>query len=376
MSRRANFLDQIRQIQAFCHPVDAWERELAGKVSRGEKVEASRQRPPEWRALESLWRAGIAFQASLGREWPHDPAILDLPDTEAPSHREFARRFTRYAVRLGDEAAGLLAEPIALGTFHLAADAVVGEPTLLAIWRKCARFSNTVTPAPPFSAQIMGARAALVWPPFDRRQAHPLFPFLQLLFFQRLTVWLTGLRSLDGVLHVHADAAPYVDDWAGMLRGRVERADFFGFSIPRDLGALPNIQDHRSLSVLAGRPTEYLLFVDDDPGLTEKVRRILQARPGEIVPLETVCDLLRVSSRSLTRHLAAEGTNFTQLRTQAICEAAAGLLSRSSLPVAEIARHLGFAEAASFNRLFRRGMGLAPSAYRRSVSLKRLDPLS
>ncbi|PWR22018.1 helix-turn-helix domain-containing protein [Zavarzinia compransoris] len=330
---------------------------------------------PRWQALAGVERAAMAFQARLGRPWPAAVGPLELPAEGAPSHRDFARELTRYAVRLNDEGLKLLAEPIALGSFHLAADAVVGEPTLFDIWRKCARFNNTVTPAPPLSARMLGDRIALVWADAGPERAHPLFPFVQLLFFQRLTVWLTGQRTLDGTLHVPAAAAPFVDDWAGILRGRVERAEVFGFSIPGELAALPNIRDHRALAELASRPTEYMLFVDDEPGLTERVRRILRGRPGEIVALETVSDLLHISSRSLSRHLAAEGTNFSDLRTEIICEAAVRLLGRSTLPIAEIARHLGFAEAASFNRLFRRGTGMAPSACRRTLASTRIDDL-
>ncbi|WP_158595844.1 helix-turn-helix domain-containing protein [Oleomonas cavernae] len=156
----------------------------------------------------------------------------------------------------------------------------------------------------------------------------------------------------------------------------MERSEFFGFSLPREQGELPNIRDHRALAELAGRPAEYLLYVDDEPSLTERVRRVLLTRPGEIVSLKAASNLLRTSPRSLTRHLAAEGTTFTDLRTDMICEAAARLLGQSSLPIAEIARQLGFAEAASFNRLFKRGTGVAPSAYRRTTALMRIDRFS
>ncbi len=345
-------------------------------MRRGRGEETGERKSPGWGALETLRQAATAFQASLGRSWPQGAGSFAWPQGEPPGHREFARALTRYAVSLGDEGMGLLAEPIVLGTFHLAADAVVGEPTLFDIWRKCARFSNTVTAAPPLSARILDGRAALVWQTADPARAHPIFPFVQLLFFQRLTVWLTGQKAIDGILHVNAGAAPFVDDWAGILRGRVERSDFVGFSVPGELAALPNIQDHKALAELASRPAEYMLFVDDEPGLTERVRRVLVTRPGEIVSLDTVSNILHVSARSLTRHLAAEGTTFSDLRTDVICEVASRLLGRTSLPVAEIARHLGFAEAASFNRLFRRGMGMAPSAYRRALALTRIDDIS
>lgn len=329
------------------------------------------------RTFEDLLRASRAFQLGLGGSRQGGGAFQpEAFGSEISGYREFARCVTSYAVQIGDEGLGLLAEPISLGTFHLLADAVVGEPTLLDIWRKCARFTNTVTSAPPISARNFEDRIVLAWGPFDPARVHPLFPFVQLLFFQRLTAWLTGRKSLEGVLHVHAMGAPHVADWAAILSGRVERSEFFGFSLPREQGQFPNIRDHRSLAELARRPAEYLLYVDDEPGLTERVRRILLTRPGEIVSLEAVSNLLHTSPRSLTRHLAAEGFTFTGLRTEVICEAAARLLGQSGLPIAEIARQLGFAEAASFNRLFKRCMGVAPSTYRRTMALTRIDPLS
>ncbi|RJF86495.1 hypothetical protein D3874_05200 [Oleomonas cavernae] len=161
------------------------------------------------RTFEDLLGASRAFQLGLGGSRQGDGAPRHEASVgEISGYREFARCVTSHAVQIGDEGLGLLAEPISLGTFHLLADAVVGEPTLLDIWRKCARFNNTVTSAPPFSVRHADDRIALAWGAFDPARVHPLFPFVQLLFFQRLTVWLTGRKSLEGILHVHAMAPP------------------------------------------------------------------------------------------------------------------------------------------------------------------------
>jgi AraC-like DNA-binding protein len=66
----------------------------------------------------------------------------------------------------------------------------------------------------------------------------------------------------------------------------------------------------------------------------------------------------------LNRRLKAEGTTFQKLLDEVRFDAACQLLDTSSIPIAEIAASLGYADPAAFSRAFRRWSGATP-LYRR-----------
>jgi len=90
----------------------------------------------------------------------------------------------------------------------------------------------------------------------------------------------------------------------------------------------------------------------------------LLARRGSRLDQGATAALLGVSSRTLSRRLAAEGTTFQSLLDESRRERAALLLRNSELGVAEIAYALGYEDAANFGRAFRRWFGTSPGRYR------------
>lgn len=105
-------------------------------------------------------------------------------------------------------------------------------------------------------------------------------------------------------------------------------------------------------------------------GLTEPVfRRLLErlddmAQPPGLTELAELCGL---SVRHLTRAFRERtGTSIHRhLERQRLARATA-LLHGSAMPVADIARELGFASPAYFATAFRRATGHAPAAYRKA----------
>ena len=77
-----------------------------------------------------------------------------------------------------------------------------------------------------------------------------------------------------------------------------------------------------------------------------------------------VADLLAMSQRTLSRHLQDEGTTLSRIVEQVRIEHAERLLLGSRKPVQEVARQVGFTDASSFSRAFRRATGLTPMALR------------
>ncbi len=99
------------------------------------------------------------------------------------------------------------------------------------------------------------------------------------------------------------------------------------------------------------------------------VRAVVDATKDTVGTGSSIADVayaLHTSVRTLQRRLTASGMSFRQVRDLARSELASTLLSETNVPIAEIARRLGFEEPASFTVAFRRWSGRTPSQYRAS----------
>lgn len=100
------------------------------------------------------------------------------------------------------------------------------------------------------------------------------------------------------------------------------------------------------------------------PRIASRVRALVFAQGG-FRSLEEVARTMHVSSRTLKRRLAEEGTSFRAVLDEARRAKAEELLRAPSRTLEAIASELGYADVASFSRAFRRWTGLAPGAWRK-----------
>lgn len=80
--------------------------------------------------------------------------------------------------------------------------------------------------------------------------------------------------------------------------------------------------------------------------------------------VKEVAQLLCVSPRTLQRLLNEEGVSYSDLVERCRCEIACDALSHTDKAIQEIAVIVGYRNASSFARAFRRWTGKAPRAYR------------
>ncbi|MEM7502812.1 MAG: AraC family transcriptional regulator ligand-binding domain-containing protein [Pseudomonadota bacterium] len=78
---------------------------------------------------------------------------------------------------------------------------------------------------------------------------------------------------------------------------------------------------------------------------------------------------LGISESTLHRRLRGEGTTFKRLFDDAAKSHASYLIAQKTVPIASIARRLGYAETACLTRAFRRWFNVSPREYRRGLSL-------
>ena len=83
--------------------------------------------------------------------------------------------------------------------------------------------------------------------------------------------------------------------------------------------------------------------------------------------IEDVAYLLCVSPRTLQRRLNAAGVSYSDLVERCRCKSACEVLEHTKTPIQEIAATLGYADASSFARAFRRWTGTPPRVYRNEL---------
>jgi AraC-like DNA-binding protein len=103
------------------------------------------------------------------------------------------------------------------------------------------------------------------------------------------------------------------------------------------------------------------------PGIVPQVKRLLMARPQDCdFKLENTAKILRLSPRSLRRHLEQAGSSFRQLCLDVRMELAREYLYGTRMSLKEIAYQLGYKHPSNFNRAFSDYYNNSPLAMRRA----------
>lgn len=96
------------------------------------------------------------------------------------------------------------------------------------------------------------------------------------------------------------------------------------------------------------------------------IRRVTES-PLAPPSLAELANELRLSTRTLIRHLRKQATTYQELKDQVQSQYAASMLRLGNTTVEGLAADLGFHDASSFRRSFHRWLGCAPSEYRRAT---------
>jgi AraC-like DNA-binding protein len=103
--------------------------------------------------------------------------------------------------------------------------------------------------------------------------------------------------------------------------------------------------------------------------LVGQLRRVLRTLVSSSeCSLAVVAKRVGMHGRTLNRRLSAEGTSFLHLKEEVRYEVASQLLENTRTPANQIAMMLGYTDASSFTRAFRRWAGMGPAQWRSSRS--------
>jgi AraC-like DNA-binding protein len=115
-----------------------------------------------------------------------------------------------------------------------------------------------------------------------------------------------------------------------------------------------------------------------EPGSSSWAQRVetalRKAKGPAGLELHSVARQCRVSARTLRRRLLEEDVTFSDIRARVRVELAANMLVATDQPVSAISVALGYADANSFRRAFRRWASRTPAQYRVCRGLDELTP--
>ena len=97
-----------------------------------------------------------------------------------------------------------------------------------------------------------------------------------------------------------------------------------------------------------------------------RVRDIISFAPRTHHSEDRISEALQISGSTLRRRLREEGTTFREVRAETLHSLACIMLTSSSRTVDEVAYLLGYSEAASFVRSFKRRENIAPGTWRKN----------
>lgn len=122
---------------------------------------------------------------------------------------------------------------------------------------------------------------------------------------------------------------------------------------------------NRELAIVNDQILDSMIKGLSSSDLVSRVKRaIIDKLPSGAPDQSDVAKLVFVSSRTLQRRLADEGTNFRTLLLEVRRALAEKYILDKNMPLAEISYMLGFADISSFSRAFKKWTGDPPNEFR------------
>ncbi len=320
------------------------------------------------RLLSGAAREG-ADLSDLMQEAGLEPSLLAQQDARLGT-RDFIRLMQVVMRRTEDEFIGLgrgtKSKP---GTFSMMAHAVINCPSLEKAIQRSAQFYRLVDL--PIEIRLergdRESRLVLLPPMFESREnVLETMVFISVRFWS----WLTG-RNLDpSSIHFDFAEPPQAAEFRRLFKGKVVYADRQNAVVfPTSWLSLPLVQNPLSLSKFLKDSLALIIVGNAQPiGLPEQIRAIISKEYGNSFPdFAQVCEQLNMTPQTLRRRLKEENTSYQEIKDSIRKDASLYYLGKEELSIDEIALMMGFSEASSFHRAFKKWTGRTPASYRREL---------
>jgi AraC-like DNA-binding protein len=298
---------------------------------------------------------------------------LDDPDVRVPE-RTAQEAWRLAATSTGDPAIGVhLAEALPRGALDLVEYAFRSSASMVLGLERLARYGRILSDRMAARTEESAKHLLLVLRDAGTSPIHPARAEFALAIALRLARDATGTDVTPLQVCFAHGANADVSEHIRFFRGPVHfDSGAHTMILSRSDADRPLRGADAALSAIVRRRLEKALAEHDTTTaitMAARVRRILLDDLGQtVLTPAAVARALDVSTRTLSRRLAAEGTSFRQILDQARCEFAMALLHDGNLSVGDIAFFLQYSEPAAFHRSFRRWTGQTPKEFRRGLA--------
>ncbi|ACC74014.1 AraC family transcriptional regulator [Paraburkholderia phymatum] len=280
----------------------------------------------------------------------------------------FARLWAALADLMGDEFFGLDSHPMRRGSYALMCHAVLHTENLEHALRRMLKFLRAVLDDLHGELRCEGDQALIIL--HDRGVTRRLFAYgTWYILVHGFACWLARRRIPLHEMRFRATAPNDDSDY------RTRFCEDITFSATETLIRfdrrflnLKVVETESTLrAFLQEAPANILVKYRNESSTTALIRRRLRKQtPDEWPELDTLAQLMNMSSATLQRRLLAEDMSYRRLKDELRRDIAIDLFSNSSLTVAEVAARTGFQETSAFHRAFKKWTGASPGIYRHS----------
>jgi len=273
----------------------------------------------------------------------------------------------RITEELKDGNGGFTDEPISPGTLSLLCYACIHCPTLGSFLERGIHFYHIVNASYKLEIKRQDGYAEYTITPHASLHDPDNYVLLPIMgIIHRLACWVAGKNiPLQSVSYTH-ERPQHASEYNLFFKAPIKfNQTVNGFKFNESYLDLPNVQTEQTLEKMFLFPAlEFMSIPDFEESFIDKVKGLLsESITSEMPPLEFAAETLNVSSATLKRRLKEDGTSYKNLKDDVRRDFAIYHLSRGGLTIEEIAVAVGFSEATSFYRAFRRWTGVSPRDY-------------
>lgn len=295
-----------------------------------------------------------------------EPLLLNNSAARVPA-TAYARLWRLLARRGDDEFFGMDPRKLKSGSFEFLCRCAMVQPSVAAGLTSGLGFLSLMLERMPAELvrQQSLAEIVLLEDDHDPRRAFTYFTYWMIV--HGVACWLAGRRIPILAIELRCSQPDFCDDYQVMFSENLR------FDRPRtrmivsaDCLDLPIKRTAEELErFLAHAPANILVKYRDPQSLASRIKHDLRQLPAEQWPeTEALAQRLCMSASTLRRRLSEEGQTYQALKDSVRKELAIVWLAEPSISFADIAARLGFADASSFYKAFRKWSGSNPGHYR------------
>lgn len=262
------------------------------------------------------------------------------------------------------------------GTFSMMAHAVINCPNLGVALERGVKFYELFELSQESRLVRDGDQARLQFDVDERLDFRELIIEAAFFVWLRFMGWLVGKPIVPSAVFLNYAADELGAEHRYMFNCPVNyNAPINEVVFKADYLDLPLVQNELSLSRFLKTSVEQLLDGNiNSVGLPAQIRAILSKDYGHSFPdFGEICEELGMTPQTLRRRLKDANTSYQEIKDAIRQEASVHYLSKPELSIDEIALLMGYSEASSFHRAFRKWTGKTPSNFRRDLFQKTAD---